>query len=174
MSKQRKERRFNGIPVSEARAALHVQPNREDIRGATREDPENCAYARCLKRILDCRNVFVFRSVAYVETLDEKGQPIMERYTVRQHAKEYLLKFDGGEKVQPGGFTFHPPNKCRTLDYKIKDYHRRKAAGEPVSGPRNGSKMPPKTYSLRNGKGAVHFITGQLIKVNRHEPGKHA
>ena len=164
-----KERKFNGIPVREARAAMHVQPNKEDIRGATREDPENCAYARCLRRTLDCGNVFVFRSVAYIQTLDEKGKPIMERYSVRKHAKDYLTKFDGGEKTEPGGFVFHVPNPCKTLNYKMQAYHDRKARGLSVQGPRNTGAKGPKSkgYSLRNGKGAVHFITAELIRVNR-------
>jgi hypothetical protein len=162
------QRRFKGIPVREARASMHVQPNKADIAGATREDPENCAYARCLKRTLDCQNVFVFRSIAYIETLDEAGRSIMERYCVRQYAQEYLLKFDGGEKVEPGGFVFHVPNRTKTLDYKINDYRKRKAAGKPTSGPKTGPKIAkPKSYSLRNGKGAVHFITAEEIKVHR-------
>lgn len=163
-----RDRKFNGIPVREARAAMHVQPNKEDIRGATREDPENCAYARCLRRTLDCRSVFVFRSVAYIETLDEKGQPIMERYDVRKYAKDYLTKFDDGEKIEPGGFVFHVPPKCRTLNAKLANYYKRIAAGKPSSGPRRKTgASKPKAYSLRNGKGAVHFITAEQIKVNR-------
>lgn len=163
-----RDRKFNGIPVREARAAMHVQPNKEDIRGATREDPENCAYARCLKRTLDCRNVFVFRSIAYIETLDEKGNPTMERYSVRRYAKEYLLRFDGGEKIAPGGFVFHVPSRCRTLNYKMEVYHNRKAKGK-TSGPRNtgAQAIKAKEYGLRSGKGTVHFITAQQIKVNR-------
>lgn len=166
---QAAQRKFRGIPVREARAAIHVQPNKQDIAGATREDPENCAYARCLKRTLDCGNVFVFRSTAYVETLDERGNRIMERYAVRQYAKEYLLRFDGGEKIEPGGFVFHVPSNCRTLNYKMRDYYKRKAAGKATSGPKNNDvKLPkPKSYSLRNGKGAVHFITQEQITVNR-------
>jgi hypothetical protein len=165
-----KDRKFNGIPVREARAAMHVQPNRDDIKGATREDPENCAYARCLKRTLECGNVFVFRSIAYIETLDERGNPLMERYAVRRYAKEYLLKFDGGEKIAPGGFVFHVPHPSRTLDFKQRDYHRRKARGAATSGPRNTGTKPiqPKSYSMRNGKGAVHFITAEQIVVHRN------
>jgi hypothetical protein len=148
---------------------MHVQPNKDDIKGATREDPENCAYARCLKRTLDCTNVFVFRSIAYIETLDERGASVMERYSVRKYAKEYLLRFDGGEKIEPGGFVFHVPNRSRTLDSKVQDYYRRKAAGKPTSGPKNTgtTTAKPKSYSLRSGKGAVHFITGEQITVHR-------
>ena len=169
MVMKKTERRFNGILVREARAAMHVQPSREDIRGATKEDPENCAYARCLKRTLDCTNVFVFRSIAYIETLDERGRPIMERYMVRSYAQEYLLKFDGGEKVAPGGFVFHVPTKCKTLNFKMSEYHRRKAAGKTTTGPKNtgATAIKPKEYSLRSGKGAVHFITAEEIRVRR-------
>src|SRR6478752_2395257 len=92
MKLKTRERRFEGIPVREAKAAMHVQPSREDIRGATREDPENCAYARALKRTLDCQHVYVFKTVAYVESLDEKGQTIMLRYVVRSYAQDYLLR----------------------------------------------------------------------------------
>jgi hypothetical protein len=164
-----KERLFSGMPVREARAPMHVQPNRDDIRGATREDPENCAFARCLKRTLDCQNVFVFSSIAYIETLDEQGKRLMERYSVKKYAKEYLLKFDGGEKVSPGGFVFHVPNRAKTLNYKMQDYHARKKAGKATSGPKNtgATLAKPKAYNLRNGKGAVHFITAQQIKVHR-------
>jgi hypothetical protein len=169
MVMKKAERKFKNIPVREARAAMHVQPNRDDIRGATKEDPENCAYARCLKRTLDCKNVFVFRSIAYVETLDERGKPVMERYMVRSYAREYLLQFDGGEKVEPGGFVFHVPNKCRTLNAKMANYYDRKKRGLPTNGPRNtGTKAgKAKAYSLRNGKGAIHFITAEEIKVHR-------
>jgi hypothetical protein len=171
MKKSRRDRRFNGIPVREARAAMHVQPNKRDIEGAVREDPENCAYARCLKRTLDCKNVFVFRSVAYIETLDEAGNAIMERYNVRTYARQYLLRFDGGEVVEPGGFVFHVPPKARTLNYKLDYYQRRKKEGKSLSGPKDtGAKAPKsKSYGLRSGKGAVHFITAEKIHVNREK-----
>jgi hypothetical protein len=163
------QRKFDGIPVREARAAIHVQPNREDIKGAVREDPENCAYARCLRRTLDAPNVFVFRSIAYVQTLDERGKPIMERYAVRRYAKEYLLRFDGGEKIEPGGFVFHVPPKSRTLDNKMAKYHFYKTRGGKTRGPGDtGVKsIKAKTYSIRSGKGAVHFLYAEQIKVNR-------
>jgi hypothetical protein len=162
-------RMFNGILVREARAAIHVQPNKEDIRGATREDPENCAYARCIRRTMEAKSVFVFSTIAYVETLDHLGQPVMERYHVRHHARNYLLRFDGGEKVEPGGFVFHPPAKCKTLDYKILVYHKRKREGKSTTGPKNtgATRSKPQAYTMRNGKGAVHFITAQQILVNR-------
>lgn len=147
---------------------MHVQPNKGDIAGATRDDPENCAYARALKRTLECKNVFVFRSVAYIETLDEKGRAIMERYEVKSYAREYLLRFDGGERVPPGGFVFHVPSRAKKLDYKMAQYWRNKTQGREYKYDRSKPAGPrARPYSLRSGKGAVHFITAEQIHVNR-------
>jgi hypothetical protein len=167
-----KQRKFNGIPVREATVSLHVQPNKEDIKGATKEDPENCAYARCLKRTLECQNVFVFRTVAYIETLDEKGDHYMVRYHVRSYARDYLLRFDGGQLVEPGGFVFHAIPKSMSLDAKMRQYHERRTAGKTGTrgkGIRPDTRNKVKSYNLRNGKGAVHFITAEQIKVNREK-----
>lgn len=155
---------FRGIPVQEARASLHVQPNKADISGAVKEDPANCAYARCLKRTLEAGNVFVFKTVAYIQTMNESGAPIMERYRVRKYAREYITRFDSGKVVEPGGFVFHKPNRSCTLDYKVKDYARRKKLGK--LSPRRSSGPPAtraKAYSVRNGKGRVHFLGSQDI-----------
>lgn len=146
-------RAFKGIPVREARASIHVQPNQDDISRATKESPTNCAYARCLRRVFDAPNVFVFKSVVYVETLDEKGKKIMERYMVKKYAREYIIRFDGGEKVEPGGFVFHKPARSKTLVYKQQNYRYR----SPHS--RTGKVAPrQKQFSLRSGKGLVHLL----------------
>lgn len=144
---------FRNIPVREARASIHVQPNQADIKGATQEDPSNCAYARCLKRTLEAPNVFVFKSIAYVQTLDEKGNPIMERYNVRKYARDYIVKFDSGEKIEAGGFVFHKPPNSKTLKYKQEHYKYQ----SPHTGP-----APKKTkmiaFPMRSGKGKVHLF----------------
>ncbi|HET9374288.1 MAG TPA: hypothetical protein VFO40_04910 [Chthoniobacterales bacterium] len=159
------ERKFARLPIREARASLHVQPNKWDIKDAVKEDPENCAYARCLRRTLECQHVFVFKTVAYIETLDEKGRPVMQRYIVRHYAREYLLRFDGGEKVEPGGFVFHAPNRSRTLNYKVEHYRGRPRSPHARL---TGETVQPKSYSLRNGKGQVHFSgLGVITKSER-------
>jgi hypothetical protein len=113
-----KERFFEGLPVREARGNLLVKPSRGDIQIAKRYDPENCAYAVCLKRMLQVQRVWVYTSVAYVETLDEDGNPILERYIVKNHAHAYIEKFDRGEPVSPGGFILHSPTPGATLEHK--------------------------------------------------------
>lgn len=161
-----RERVYKGLPIREARASLHVQPNARDIAGATKESPDNCAYARCLKRTLETPNVFVFKTVAYVGTRDENGEYIMERYTVKSYAREYLLRFDGGEKVEPGGFVFHKPNKSNTLSYKAKEQYRRWKAGKVSPRLTKTGKVQPKNYSMRSGKGKCHFFGSEdQIKV---------
>jgi hypothetical protein len=157
---------FKGIPVREARASIHVQPNQKDIDGATKESPVNCAYARCLRRVLDAPNVFVFRTIAYIQTLDEAGQPMMERYWVKTYARDYLLRFDHGEKVPPGGFVFHRPNRSQTLSYKQKQGIIARKEGRVSPRVSEGAKLKERRFNLRNGKGCVHlFGTEDQIKI---------
>lgn len=149
------QRLFRGIPVYEARASIHVQPNQKDIDGATQEDPTNCAYARCIKRTLETPNVFVFKTVAFIQTLDESGRPIMERFVVKKYARAYIVKFDSGRKVDPGGFVFHHPPRSKTLKYKLAQARKRYQRS-----PRRvkGAKLDMKKLSLRSGKGRVHLF----------------
>lgn len=156
--RHRKNREFKGIPVREARAALHVQPNQRDIDGATKESPTNCAYARCIRRTMESPNTFVFKTVAYIQTLDEAGKPIMERYIVKRYAREYIHKFDHGEKVSPGGFVFHKPHRSVTLKYKQQSGYQRWLAGKASPRKSEGQKPKQREYSLRNGKGQVHLF----------------
>jgi hypothetical protein len=161
-------REFRGIPIREARASIHVQPNASDIKGATQESPDNCAYARCLRRVLDAPNVYVFKTIAYIQTLDENGKPIIERYRVKTYARDYLLRFDHGEKVAPGGFVFHRPNRSNTLSYKQKQGAKYYKEGKKSPRLKAGEKQVVKHYSMRNGKGQVHLFCGEdQIKVRK-------
>lgn len=155
---------FRGIPIREARASIHVQPNDKDIKGATQESPDNCAYARCLRRTMEAPNVYVFKTIAYIQTLDERGIPIIERYMVRSYARDYIMRFDHGEKVAPGGFVFHRPNRSNTLNYKQKQDAKRKRSPHKKS----GQKPEMKNFSMRRGTGQVHlFCSEDQIKVRK-------
>jgi hypothetical protein len=148
---------FRGIPVREARASIHVQPNAKDIAGATQESPENCAYARCLKRTMECANVFVFKTICYIQTLDESGKPIMERFLVKSYARRYIVRFDHGEAVEPGGFVFHRPYRSITLNYKTKWRNTWKQGKSPRL-TKTGPRKPKSEFELRSGKGRVHLM----------------
>lgn len=142
------------MPVVEAKASIHVQPNAKDIAGATREDPTNCAYARCLRRTYDANSVWVFSTVAYLETLDREGKPILERFIVRKYAREYIVKFDHGEKVEPGGFVFHAPTSGSTLAAKLKRDQRYRRSPHKIK----GKAATARQFSLRRGTGRVHLF----------------
>lgn len=158
-------RRFRGMPVREAKATLKVQPDAEDIKHAKRGDPTECVYALCLKRMLHTDSVFIYKNVAYVGSLDEKGQPIFERYMIRKPARRYLDLLDqkGNEAVTPAGFVFHPPTKGSTLDYRLRV--DRRPPGEPhkskqILGTAYKKPNPKEHYfsNLRRGTGMVQFI----------------
>lgn len=159
-----KARTFRGMPVVEAKASIHVQPNAKDISGATPESPDNCAYARCLRRTFDASSVFVFKTVAYVQTLNTQGQPILERFIVRKYAREYIVKFDHGEKVEPGGFVFHAPSRGLTLAWKLKKDQRYGRSPHREK----GKKPELREFSLRRGTGRCHFYgPDDQIKIPR-------
>jgi hypothetical protein len=106
--------------------------------------------------------------VAYVETLDEAGAPIIERYLVKTYARDYLLRFDHGEKVGPGGFVFHRPNRSNTLSYKQKEGLKRRRAGKISPRLAAGQRPKIKNFSLRRGTGQVHpFCSADQIKVKQ-------
>jgi hypothetical protein len=183
MNKKRKIRLFQGIPVREGRGDILVQPTKADIRSAVRNDPENCAYARCLQRMLETNKVFVYTTVCYVQTLDERGNPIMERYIVKDHAHAYIQKFDAGEEVGPGGFILHRPYRSKTLEYKrkqsVETYKKnprrarelgqlsyKKAQARKVHAHTAPTDILPSTF--RDGKGMVHFIgTEGILEVRK-------
>jgi len=175
---QKKQRMFQGIPVRDARADILVKPTQSDIDIAIRRDPEHCAYAVCLKRMLQTTRVFVYSTIAYVETADEQGRPLMERYEIRNSAYHAIEKFDRGEKMNPGGFTLHSPAPSATLEGKrryarslmkepgyrerLRDYQKkwwqkkRKIKYSKVRelvGRDNGAK-----YDFRDGTGQVRFL----------------
>jgi hypothetical protein len=168
--RQTKQRFFQGLPVREGRGDILVQPNRADIKAATRHDPQNCAYAICLRRMLETSRVYVYTTVAYVETLDEKGHQLMERYVVKNHAHAWVQKFDKGEEVNPGGFILHKPIGSKTLEHKRRNSsrwvhshreHARELSNASYRRQREKKKNPPvKEYAgtFRDGTGMVKFV----------------
>jgi hypothetical protein len=176
---QSRQRMFQGLPVKEGRSDILVQPTARDIKAAIRHDPENCAYAICLRRMLETSRVFVYTSVAYVETMDERGNHIMERYIVRDHAHAWVEKFDRGEQVNPGGFVLHRPEKSKTLEYKrigsrswarLNYEKARTFARESFQRQKARKKDPAKQYSgtFRDGTGQVKFYGTFDGKLSTH------
>jgi hypothetical protein len=167
------------IPVREAPGDLKVQPLPEDIDGAVPFDAENCAYARCLKRIFNSTMAWCGRRFAYVLTLDEKGAKVLEHYEIREAARAYLDAFDHGKKIEPAGFVFHKPMKSNELEQQREEAQKRRNArkqngdsGKPpaLKGPPQIALAPaspgkrPSPARFRYGSGLVHFSLGTSEK----------
>jgi hypothetical protein len=176
---QKKQRFFQGIPVREARGDILVKPTKGDIDKAIPHDPENCVYAVCVKRMLSTQHAYVYTNVAYIETQDEKGDAIMERYMVRNSAKHWMQRYDKGEEVKPGGFVLHKAPPSYTLEAKAR-YGRRWVKANPERIKMHyknaqAKRKAPKArqlngVSFRDGTGQVRFIGTYDGKIQiRHE-----
>jgi hypothetical protein len=173
---QKKKRFFQGVPVREARGEILVKPTASDIDGATPRDPENCVYAVCLKRMLATKRVFVYTHIAYIETLDENGNALMERYFIRNSAKHYIERVDAGKKVGPGGFILHRAPPSQTLDRKAqvsREFVRKNPEKTKIYQANRIKKMRknPVARQLLNGEwrsgtGQVKFIGTYEGKIN--------
>ena len=82
----------------------------------------------------------------------------MERYIVKKYAREYIIKFDGGEPVSPGGFVFHAPSRSQSLAYKHKQQLTRIREGKKSPRISEGKKPKIRNFSLRIGTGKVHLF----------------
>lgn len=107
---------FDGLPIVEAKAPLRVQPSKADIRGATKNDPENCVFSRACKRMWDCDRVLFLGTRAYVELLDKRGKRHVERFDIDAASRKMIKDFDAGKTIDPAGFVLRPPCKSHTLE----------------------------------------------------------
>jgi hypothetical protein len=123
--------------------------------------------------MLETTRVFVYTTVCYVQTLDERGNPIMERYMVKNHAHAYIKAFDEGQPVQPGGFILHKPTGSATLEYKRRtalEYAHRNPAKVKTYYERARAKVKAGrvfTGTFRDGQGLVHFRGEGLLNVRK-------
>ena len=171
------KRTFMGLPVEEANAPLYVQPNDKDIHGATKGDPENCMYARCIKRCYGSAHCVIFKEIAYVQLVNEKGQRVYRRFELSAKMRRNRLRFDLGEKIKVHGLILNPPAPERRLDARIKDYKARIAAGYKKP-PRDREgirrRIAPTNGTLysRDGSGMVKFLQhnedAKKVKTRAH------
>jgi hypothetical protein len=161
---------FGDMEVVEATEALHIQPRPRDIKTAKRDDPANCAFSRACQRMYDSSVVLFFRTVAYVDLLDEHSVRKIYRFRIDRPAQEFIKAFDAGEDVGPGGFRLSPPPPGMTLngaaEQRKKRTERRREAAlkgeayEPDPRYRHAGMNRPTAARFRNfrtGAGMVHF-----------------
>lgn len=162
------ERYFNGLPIREARGDIIVQPTPRDLAKSVPNSPTHCAYAIFLKRAYNCPKVFIFETTAYVQTKDERGNPIVERFIIKDHAASYIRKFDNGEPVSSAGFVLHKPTPGKELEHKrrksrqwyLKNKEHARDVARKAYQKRRKSPVPREieVQSVRKGTGCVKFI----------------
>lgn len=106
---------FGDLPLVEARKPLRIQPSAVDIKTAKRKDPENCVFSKACKRMWNAKKVVFLGSRAYVQLLDQNGNPRIERFNISNQGQRMIQAFDAGKKVDPAGFILLPPGKSSTL-----------------------------------------------------------
>lgn len=175
-----------GMPVRDAEQSILVQPTLGDIEKGVRGDPEACAYAQCVKRMLKSSTVFVYHTVAYIEVLTEQGNPVLERYLIKNGTKDYLEHFDADKGVKPAGFKLRAPEFSKTLDYKAAYQKRAHKTGayerweearkERKSRAANGEKVSTRKVkarqtvgSFRQGTGCVRFVGAGASRLAKRE-----
>jgi len=113
---------YHGLTVKDAENALRVTLSVTNVVESIPRDPENCAFAKCMKETLGISNVAIFKTTAYIES---KGKSIIERYIPSLKVKEFIERFDEGKL---GGvpslqtFDFNPPSESRRLDYEKEPF----------------------------------------------------
>ena len=156
---------WKGVEIKEATTPLRVVTIEDDATGAKQKDWSECVFARACKRLFNSTSVAFFRSIAYVEILDESGKPYVERYQMDTKIRDQIEKFDKTGKMPPGGFVLKPPRPSYTLNDKIKrNAKARKKAkkhavikGTTLQQKRADNSYSPKAMEWRMGSGQVHF-----------------
>src|SRR5215469_3175462 len=107
---------WKNVPVFDATMMICLFPQKPDVEDATPGDPENCAYARCIKRVWPhARRVRIWRNVALVETTNNRGETIAERYIISSKGKRALKNLDLGVGT-PQPCSLLPPTPSTTLE----------------------------------------------------------
>jgi hypothetical protein len=168
---ERKQRFYQGIPVQDAKTHLFVQPSQEDIQQAIPGDPENCAYALFIKRSLQSPLVRIYKTVAYVQVLNPKGEPVIERFMIPPYnpASDFMNKIDQQQSLGSAGFYLSKPSQKDQLDHRAKyrKTHSRQTKINKEKYLKNkliGSSLPETPLpKWRHGSGKVQFIGSQKL-----------
>ena len=159
------ERFWGKVPVVDATKELRVFILPEDVRNACPKDESNCVFALACKRACGASRVLFFRTRAYVELPDRKGNMRVERFAMPHEMRQLIANFDQGKPIPDNaGFVLVPPSASYKLDYIAKSSsirRKRRAEGVPVrSNKLAGTRRnpDPMQHLVRNGGGKVQFV----------------
>lgn len=104
-------RTIDGLPVYDGEGTLALSITREDIRGARRSQPGQCAVARGLLRELDVIEVRVHLGRIYLRTT----QDYWLRYFTPRSVRQEIVAFDRGGRFEPLNLNLRPPSASEKL-----------------------------------------------------------
>jgi hypothetical protein len=165
------QRVFNGLPVIDAKTPLRFFVSSADIQGADRKDPANCVIARACRRLFNSTTVLFWRSIAYVETIDENDKHQVERFVLNQITRRRIARFDRTGKADPAGYMLFPPAVSQQLD-SARQYRKEWDATHPVARRRiHGRRIVLDARAeVRDGQGQIHFTKLKSRPRSRHAP----
>ena len=133
------------LPIVEARMPLRFFVSDDDCKQAKRGDPQRCAFACAVKRIMGKEHgIIFFRRIAYVNV----GKQI-ERYLLSPEAAEAVRVFDRTGTFKAGEYRLLRPSKPS----------HRSAPKSTAHSPGGGRKKPKGRWlGVRNGMGKATIL----------------
>jgi hypothetical protein len=158
-----------GIPIVDAKNALRVFINADDIKTAVRKDPAHCAFSNACRRLFGSHSVVFFRTLAYVELPSGKRGRRIERFTLTDETRRLIVAFDRRGKISEDGYALLPPSKSMTLEGRMeKDRTYRESGGKRAAEEkRAGRPVKKEPAGIRSGKGIVQFITREKNSIRQ-------
>ena len=103
-------REIDGVAVEDAKRPIKIVVGADDIKGASKQKPNNCAVARACYHHHLADEVRVHLSRVYLKR--GKGQWV--RYLTPRDMRSEIVAFDRGGSFQPGEFILKPiPHKMK-------------------------------------------------------------
>lgn len=145
VSSQKLRHIFGALPIREATAPLTIVLKDEDFDKAIPHDRANCVFSCCCRRAFTCSAVAFYRTVAYVDLPDAKGNRAVYRFMTSPDMLEVIHKFDSNGKRFGIGrqYVLLPPTPSQTVagsrQRSIKQRNLRKENGETYTPKKKGT-----------------------------------
>src|SRR3954447_7863828 len=88
------DRYWAGMSVVEANHVLWVFPQKRDIKGAIKGDPEECALAHTCQRQFSSTAVVILRTRAYIDLENDQGVREVRRFIIPPVTTKSIVHFD--------------------------------------------------------------------------------
>lgn len=118
-------KKFGDLRIIEAKTPLRLQPVPQDAEGAEAKCPDNCILVHTAARMFGCKGAIFWKTSAYLDLLDDKGDRNVERFIVPAKTMRSISNFDHGIPIRQGcGLLLLPPKHSQTLKQKEKRTQR--------------------------------------------------